>query len=165
VRKRIHAGTLRAQPFGRSFMVWLPDDAETVAEPGPVPRPEPGPEPIEAAYRVTPAAIEQAVSRTSAQYMGDLRTMLAEVGKVYEGELAAKDQTITTQADMLSLQSETIAELRHRAEAAEAERDRLAAAQAASDALGPLEAPTPDDPSGASAAGLWARVRRMFGGG
>ena len=48
-------------------------------------------EPLEGAYRVTPTEIEQAVSRTSAQYMGDLRTMLAEVGKVYEGQLAAKD--------------------------------------------------------------------------
>ncbi len=40
VRKRIHAGTLRAQPFGRSFMVWLSDDALGPGpEPGPAPRP------------------------------------------------------------------------------------------------------------------------------
>ena len=161
MRKRIHAGTLRAQPFGRSFMVWLPDDAETVAEPGPasgpVPRPEPGPEPIEAAYRVTPAEIERAVSRTSAQYMGDLRTMLAAVGKVYEGQLAAKDQTIGTQAEM-------IAELRHRAEQAEAERDRLAAAQAVPAAPGATEEASGTGSRGESAAGFWARVRRVFGG-
>ncbi len=54
-------------------------------------------EPIEATYRVTPAEIAQAVSRTSAQYLGDLRTMLAEVGKVYQGQLAAQDETIATQ--------------------------------------------------------------------
>jgi len=176
VRKRIHAGTLRAQPFGRSFMVWLPDDAETVAElgpePGPVPRPEHGPEPIEAAYRVTSAEIEQAVSRTSAQYMGDLRTMLAEVGKVYEGQiaakdaaLAAKDEALTTKDQVIGTQAETIAELRRRAAQAEAERDRLTAAQAALDAPGTAEEESTDNPSGASSAGFWARVRRVFGGG
>jgi len=68
-------------------------------------------EPLEAQYRVTPAEIEQAVARTSAQYMGDLRTMLTEVGKVYEGQLAAKDETID--------------ELRRRAEVAEAEAEGL----------------------------------------
>lgn len=114
-------------------------------------------EPIDAAYRVTPAEIEQAVSRTSAQYMGDLRTMLAEMGKVYEGQLAAKEQVITVQA-------ETIAELRRRAEQAEAERDRLAAAQTAQDALGATEAPTPADSALGSSPGFWARVRRVLGG-
>jgi hypothetical protein len=122
VRKRIAAGTLHGEPFGRSFRVWLPADApEPGPGPGPLRGPEPGrgPEPIEATFRVTPAEIERAVSRTSAQYMGDLRTMLAEVGKVYEGQLAAKDRTIGTQADTLALQAETIAALRHRAESAE----------------------------------------------
>jgi len=89
-------------------------------------------EPIEAAYRVTPAEIEQAVSRTSAQYMGDLRTMLAEVGKVYEGQLAAKDaaleakdQALAIQTAALGAKDETIAELRRRAEAVETERAAL----------------------------------------
>jgi excisionase family DNA binding protein len=135
-------------------------------------------EPLEAAYRVTPAEIEQAVSRTSAQYMGDLRTMLAEVGKVYEGQLvakdaalAAKDETITTQREALATQGETVAEqraalaeLRRRAEQAEAERDRLAAAQAAQDAPGAPIAPTPDSSRPDAPGGFWARVRRMFAG-
>ncbi len=116
------------------------------ATPGVTPETAPGQagnpsKPIEAAYRVTPAEIEQAVSRTSAQYMGDLRTMLAEVGKVYEGQLAAKEQVITTQG-------ETIAELRRRAEEA---------AQAARAVPGVQEAPgggQEADP------GVWARVRR-----
>ena len=59
-----------------------------------------------------------------------------ELGAVYEGQLAAKDQA-------LAAKDETIAELRRRAEVAEAERDRLAAAQAAQDA--------PGAPEGASA--------------
>ncbi len=98
-------------------------------------------EPLEASYRVTPAEIEQAVSRTSAQYMGDLRTMLTEVGKVYEGQLmakdvalAAKDETIATKEQVIATQrvalakteqalaadALAIAELRRRAEVAEA---------------------------------------------
>ncbi len=91
------------------------------------------------------------MSRTSAQYMGDLRTMLAEVGKVYEGQLAAKD--------------ETIAELRRRAEAAEAERDRLAAAQATPAAPGTTEEVTSTSPRPKPVTGFWARVRRVWGRG
>jgi len=60
---------------------------------------------------------------------------------------------------------ETIAELRRRAEIAEAERDRLQAAQAAQDGPGAPAAPTPDNPTAAPSAGFWARVRRVFGGG
>ncbi len=133
------------------------------ATPGAIPETAPGQsgkpsKPIEAAYHVTPAAIEQAVSRTSAQYMGDLRTMLAEVGKVYEGQLAAKEQVITTQG-------ETIAELRRRAEVAESalspQRQAEEAAQAVREAPGVQEAPgggQEADP------GVWARVRRWWGG-
>jgi len=119
---------------------------------------------IEAAYRVTPAEIEQAVSRTSAQYMGDLRAMLVEVGKVYEGQLVAKDQTIATQADMLTLQAETIAELRRRAEAAEAEvlrrRKEQEAAQAAQAGPGAPGAPAAAQEGGG---GVWGRLRRLVG--
>ena len=129
-------------------------------------------EPFEGAYRVTPAEIEQAVSRTSAQYMGDLRTMLAEVGKVYEGQLAAKDvalaakdEALTTKDQVIGTQAETIAELRRRAEAAEADRDRLAAAQAAQDGAGASGGVSADDPSTEPSADFWARVRRVFGGG
>jgi len=62
-------------------------------------------------------------------------------------------------------QQETIDELRHRAEVAEAARDRRTAAQAAPNAPGATAALTPDNPSAAPSAGLWARVRRVFGGG
>lgn len=172
VRKRIHAGTLRAEPFGRSFMVWLPDEEERVAEPGPepgpasgpehqrgpVPGPEPGPEPFEAAYRVTPTEIERAIERTGQKYVADFTGLYdrisAELGKVYEGQLAAKDETIGVQA-------ETIAELRRRAEVAEAARDRLAAAQAAQEGAGATER----SPIRESApAGAWGRLRRWWRG-
>jgi multidrug efflux pump subunit AcrA (membrane-fusion protein) len=113
---------------------------------------------------VTPTEIEQAVSRTSAQYMGDLRTMLAEVGKVYESQLLAKDQTITTQADMLALQTETIAELRRRAEVAEAEvlrqRQEQEATQAAPAGAWAQEAPMLAQEH---TAGAWGRLRRWWG--
>jgi len=60
---------------------------------------------------------------------------------------------------------ETIAELRRRAEVAEAERDRLTAAQAAPAAPGTPEGRTPDNPGPEPSAGFWARLRRVFGGG
>jgi len=130
-------------------------------------------------------AIEQAVSRTGAQDLGELRTMLAQVGKVYAGQiptkdaaLAAKDETIATKEQVITTQRAALAkteqslaadalaivELRRRAEQAETERDSLAAAQAAQDAPGATAAPTPDNPSSAPPQGFWARVRRVFGG-
>jgi len=119
-------------------------------------------EPIEAAYRASPAEIERAIERTGQQYVTDMAALYdrvsIELGAVYEGQLAAKDQA-------LAAKDETIAELRRRAEVAEAERDRLTAAQAAPAALGAPEAPTPDNPSGAASPGFWARVRRVFGSG
>jgi len=146
VRKRIHAGTLRAQPFGRSFMVWLPDDGEVVAEPGPEPGPAPGPEhgpePIEAEYRVTPEELQVAIERTGAKYINDftgLYEMINEaLGRQYEARLAerdlalaAKDETIATQREALASQAERmaeqqamIAEARRRAEAIEVEYAR-----------------------------------------
>ena len=99
---------------------------------------------------VSPQIVEQAITRTGQQYSADLRTMLGELRVVYEGQLAAKD--------------ETIAELRRRAEEAEAARDRLLSAQAAQEAPGATEARAPDNPSGTSSQGFWARVRRVFGG-
>lgn len=57
-----------------------------------------------------------------------------ELSAVYAGQLAAKDQA-------LAAKDETIAELRRRTEVAEAERDRLAAAQAVPAAPGATEAP------------------------
>ncbi len=154
VRKRIHAGTLRAQPFGRSFMVWLSGNV-------PGPGPEPGPEPIEAAYRVTPVEVEQAIERTGAKYIADMASLYdrisTELGKVYEGQLVAKDQTIATQA-------ETIADLRRRADATEAERARLAAAQVTQDAPAGPGAHEAIEAKDNTPAGLWARLRRAWRG-
>ncbi len=105
-------------------------------------------EPIEASYRVTPAEVEQAVSRTGAQYVGDLRTMLAEVGKIYAGQLAAKDETIAAKDAALAAKDQalaadalTIAELRRRAEAAEAALLRLQEEEQAGASASPDTAP------------------------
>jgi len=112
---------------------------------------------------VTPAEIEQAVSRTGVQYMGDLRTMLAEVGKVYEGQLAAKDAALEAKDQALAADALTIAELRRRAEVAEAEvarwRQEQDAAQAVPEGAGAQEAPAKarDD-----APGVWGRLRRWW---
>ena len=155
VRDRIERGTLDAvkEPGQRGWRILLPPEAapEAVAPTasGGSPR---GSDAVAGGSDaiVTPAVVEQAIARTGQQYTADLRVMLGELRAVYEGQIAAKD--------------ETIAELRRRAEAAEAERDRLTAAQAAQDGPGAMEAPTPDVPSGEPSAGFWARVRRVFGG-
>jgi len=85
-----------------------------------------------------------------------LAPFIAELGEVREELGHTKAQS--------RAKDETIAELRRRAEVAEAERDRLAAAQAAPGVPG-----TPEEASGTgsgpeSAVGFWARVRRVFGG-
>ncbi len=157
-----------------------PDDGRTPAGRQDTPAPErPDTAPIEAAYRVTPAEIERAVSRTSAQYMGDLRAVLAEVGAVYEGRIVATEAQVAAKDETIAAQREALAELRRRAEAAEVarlaaerERDELRArlspmgdtpqaAPAATEApaLVIVEADTPRRP-----AGLWARFRRAWGG-
>ena len=126
VRKRIKRGTLPAYKEDERWYVALDGVLPGVQPAASYPAGSPVQDavqddqpPIEAAYRVTPAAIEQAVSRTSAQYMGDLRTMLAEVGKVYEGQLAAKDAALAAKDQALAADALTIAELRRRAEMAE----------------------------------------------
>jgi len=155
VRKRLQRGTLQGYKDDDGGWFMLLDGLgeasgrqDTVRterqDDGRTPRPDvrtDAEEPIEAAYRVTPAAIEQAVSRTSAQYIGDLRTMLAEVGKVYEGQLAAKDAALEAKDQALAASALTIAALRRRAEMAEAERDRLAAAPPAPTAPNATAAP------------------------
>ena len=121
-------------------------------------------EPIEAAYTAaTPVQVERAIEATATRYMTDFAMLYdrisAEVGQVYEGQLAAKDQAI-------AFQQETIAELRRRAEAAERERDELRAQSApappseAPTILVTTEAPEPQRP----AQGFWQRLRRVFGG-
>jgi len=76
---------------------------------------------------------------------------------VKDAALIAKDETIMAKDELIT---DLRTELRRRAE-----RDRLTAVQAAPDAPGTPEAPTPDAPSGEASAGFWARVRRVFDGG
>ena len=63
---------------------------------------------------VTPALIENAIERTGARYLTDLDTMLTRVGLLYQGQIAAKDSE-------LAAKDALIAELRRRAELAEAQ--------------------------------------------
>ncbi len=128
-------------------------------------------EPIEVRYRVTPAEIEQAVERTSARYVADIHTLFdrvsAEVGRLYEAQLAAKDQALAAQDGRISAQQETLAALRRRTEAAEAARDALRARLDAAQAVpAATEAPTvvvmaADTPR--RPAGLWGRLWRALG--
>jgi len=181
VRKRLQRGTLHGYKDDDGGWFVLPGDLHGTAgrqdtvrtdrqDDGRTPRPDvrtPPEEPLEAAYRVTPAEIAQAVSSTSAQYMGDLRTMLAEVGKVYEGQLAAKDETIAAKDAALAAKDQalatdalTIAELRRRAEVAEAELARrhedVEVAQAAS--AGPHDEEAPAGAPGRCARRVGARA-------
>ncbi|MDP9375834.1 MAG: hypothetical protein M3Q65_25965 [Chloroflexota bacterium] len=177
-RKRAQRGSLSGYKFAGAWYVILPAaqdgqdaTARTASTPGQdTVQPtsldngqDSGLDAIEARFRVTPAEIERAVSRTSAQYIGDLRTVLAEVGKVYEGRIAATEAASAAK-------DETIAELRRRAEAAEAERlavererdelrRRLDAAQAAPQAPGAAE-----DPAPAAVARVLQRLRASGGG-
>lgn len=135
VRKRIAAGTLHAERAGGRWWVWL--------EPEPVPEPggtgsgtqaEPDgtdAEPIEARYRVTPAEIEHAIERTGARYVADMRTLFAELDARYE----------RLYRDQLEAKDGLIAELRRRAEVAEAERDQLRADLRAHQAATPADPP------------------------
>jgi uncharacterized membrane protein len=69
----------------------------------------------------------------------------------YEGQLAAKD--------------ETLADLRRRAEAAEAERDALRAAQAAPPPPSEAEVPAVGAITPEASAGRWERLGRWWRGG
>ena len=179
VRKRIEAGTLAAEQEGegKPWTVFLPAEAVPQAAPGgpaggthggngAVP---PEAEVFTPPYRATPAEIEQAIERTGAKYITDLQTMFDRVSALYEARIAAKDETITAQ-------QETIAELRRRAEAAEAQVQQLTAGeravQSAPDAPGAqraveVGADTPASPAGPwqrlpSSAGLWQRLREVL---
>ncbi len=77
--------------------------------------------------------------------------VLDRVAAMYEAQLAAQDQA-------LAAHQETIAELRRRAEVAEAERDRLAAAQAAQ------EGPGAPERAEEAARGVWSRLRHRWRG-
>jgi ribose 1,5-bisphosphokinase PhnN len=127
---------------------------------------------------VTPAEIEQAVARTSAQYMGVLRTMLAEVGKVYEGQIAAQQETIAElrrqRDEDREREREALAELRRRAEVAEAEFDvvRLRLAEvgvpavvvAGQETTEAAHATETNPAAHRPAQGLWRRLRRVWRG-
>lgn len=150
VRKRIHAGTLRGEPFGRSFMVWLPDDAPPPGpEPGPAPRPEPGPEPIEARFTADTALVSDAA-----------RQQLAAIRDEWLAPLVAQ---LTEQAETIGRLTAERDELRERLAAAEAEKVAPAPPQPRSAEEAP---PAPDSapvaPGGVQ--GFWARVRRVLGG-
>jgi len=135
-------------------------------------------EPIEAAYRVAGEAATEVALVPLATMVEELRgladqlaelarrneALALEVGQLrerqvgHEGQLGAKDETIATQRAALATNDQALAELRRRAETAEAERDGLTAAQPAP------EGATPDTPSPEASAGFWARVRRVLGG-
>jgi len=120
--------------------------------------------PIEAAYRVMPEELERAIARTGERYVGDIQTVFDQVAALYEQRLAEKDAVIAT---IREEKDALIAELRRRAEVAEA---ALAAASAPPAAPPPPSAaPTPSAHDAtpivpAPAGGFWARVRRVLGG-
>jgi len=160
VRDKIARGQLDAMREGKLWMVLLPPEQ--------LPAPPEDDAVVSGSSRgsgavvdavVTPAQIERAIERTGQRYVTDMAAIYdrvsAELGAVYAGQLAAKDQA-------LAAKDETIAELRRRAEEAEAARDQLVAAQAAPSAPGSPETLTSDNPSGEASAGFCARVRRVF---
>jgi len=121
-------------------------------------------QPIEARYTTTPADVERAIEATAARYVADFAGLYdrisAEVGARYEQTIAAKDETIATQADAL-------AELRRRAEVAAAALAVASAPRAAPQppsaappTPAPVATPAPEQP----AQGLWQRLRRLVGG-
>ncbi len=184
-RKRAQRGTLTGYKFDGAWYVVLPNvqdgqavagrtvptlDRDTVLPDGQDTGQDDGQDTIEAHYRVTPAAIEQAVSRPSAQYLGDLRTVLAEVGKVYEGRIAATEAASAAKDETIATQREALAELRRRAAAAEGERDALRLQLAEVSVPPVVVVAAQEAPEGApttipiptAAQGLWPRLRRAL---
>ncbi len=125
MRRRIAAGTLPAERIGGRWWVWLEPESEPElggTSPGTQTEPDgTGPEPIEARFRATPAEIEQAIERTGARYVADIRTLFEELDARYEQRYR----------DQLEAKAHLFAELRRRAETAEAERNRFAQERAA----------------------------------
>lgn len=163
VRDKIERGQLRAEKDGKRWMVLLPAAATTATDAvasgstsgsGAVARSEP----VEVHYRVAPAELEQAIERTGGKYVADMQTMFDRVGRLYEAQLAAKDETIrakdaslTAKDGQLAATAEMIAALRWRAEAAERERDTLRGQLTAQAQLSPQ---APEQP----AASWWRRL-------
>ena len=180
VRKRIAAGTLRAEPFGRSYRVWLPQDAPLPGpEPGPAPGPdqgpEPGPEPIEAEYRaravtVSPAAYAQ-IEAIRDQWLAPLVAQITEqaeqIGRL-EAERDVAEQMVEEQRRRAERAEREREDLRRQAGALQAERDALRAT-AAPDApsvapAGTSGAEAPDTATGVGDAlgplrRLWRAIR------
>jgi hypothetical protein len=143
IKYRQH-GKILGEKHGKSWRLWLSQDFidSTRAErsgthSGMDPdrhrsRSGTPPDPIEASYTsTTPAMVEQAIERTGARYVADFAALYdrisAEVGRLYEAQLEAKDQAIIAQGATLAAKDETIStqqevmvELRHRVGLAEA---------------------------------------------
>jgi hypothetical protein len=154
VRKRIAAGTLRAEPSDRSYRVWLPEGA---APPGPGPgrttgpnqgpehRPEHGSEPIEATFRTTgasmavsPAAyaqLEAIRDRWLAPLVETITEQAQQIGRL-EAERDTAEAMVDEQRRRAERAEREREDLRRRAGALKAERDRLLAEAARNDPPG-----------------------------
>ncbi len=107
------------------------------------------------------AQADAIVQRLLAPFIAELGTVREELGQV-KAERDAKDATIVELRRRAALAEAEL--LRHRDGGALSRQRDAERAQAAPASPGAPEALTPDDPSGVPAAGLWARVRRVFGG-
>jgi len=159
VRNRIKAGRYKAHklvtPQGETYALRrdslglpLPSPTNGAAQPLTGVVRHNADNPPQPAALVSPDQQAQAdaiVQRLLAPFIAELGTVREELGRV-KAERDARD--------------ETIAALRRRAAVAEAERDRLAVAQAAQAGPGAPEA-SPEAQGDAS--GVWARVRRWWG--
>jgi excisionase family DNA binding protein len=154
VRDKIERGQLPAVKEGKRWIVLLPPEDAVAggSERGSGAVVDAVVGEVSGRPDISPAVVEQAIARTGRQYTGDLREMLAELRAVYEGQVEAKDQVIAAQET-------TIAELRRRAEAAEAELSR----RHDTPAIVPLTE-GPAESTGRPVEGLRARLRRLFGG-
>ena len=159
VRNRVRAGRYKAHkvvtPQGETYAI----ERESLGVPLPDPTNEPpqslsrpvrhnSDNPAQPAALVSPDQQAQAdaiVQRLLAPFIAELGGVREELGRV-KAQAEAKD--------------ETIAELRRRAEAAEAERDRLAVAQAAQEGAGAPEVPFEAQ---APLPGVWRRFKRLLG--
>ena len=74
---------------------------------------------------MTPAELECAVERNGARYLADMETIPTRVGQVYDGQLAAKDETIAELRRHRDNKREVLDKLRRRVKVAEAEADAL----------------------------------------
>ncbi len=185
VRNRVKAGRYKAHKVvtaqGETYAILR----ESLGLPRPIPTNEAA-QPLVSPVRDNPNNPSQPTALVSPDQQAQadaivqrlLAPFIAELGEVREELGRTKAQS--------EAKDETIAELRRRAEAAEAalvrrreaearagelvrrrneqewlNRERM---QAAQDGSGTPEPLTPDNPSAESSQGFWARVRRVFGG-